>query len=191
MNVRIDGRGRAGVLDVLDGFGHFGVARSALAGTRAVQRYLNAFAEAMGVPEIAEDGVWGCATERRLDRVVKWYYTRAGSTPAAAGVVLGAGPVAATLFLRGVPPYDGLSTAEIAEAQLGWNGWAAAGKPCSGSRTGTVATPDTSADPPTEGEDVVVPPSASNSATLRYVGMAAAGAVLAVGIWWLWKRRQG
>ncbi|MFH1474871.1 MAG: hypothetical protein ABIG85_03330 [Chloroflexota bacterium] len=190
MNVQIDGRGRAGVLDVLAGLDGFGAVRAPLAGARAVQKYLNAFAEGMGAAEIDEDGVWGCATERRLDRVVKWYYARIGKTPAAAGVVLGAGPVAALAFLRGVPPYEGVSADEVAEAQIGWNGWVASGKPCGGSRTGTP-TPDASDDPASTAEGVGDVTVAGGSSTLRYVGMAAAGAVLAIGIWWIWKRRQG
>lgn len=107
-------------------------------GVGKLQRYLNNFAARAGFAPLGVDNKYGGCTHLALKKFATWYSKLPGSTLLYVGDTMfnSMGPLAVAQFLApGVPPYAGLTGAELAEASTGWAEWVKAGSPACGSAT--------------------------------------------------------
>ncbi|MBU2649275.1 hypothetical protein KKI24_31500 [bacterium] len=169
-----------------------GASRPPREGVRIVQKRLNAFAAEMRLAEISEDGIWGCDTNTRLIRTIAWYSEKTGNNYRSRG---NAGPIAAILFFTTVPLIPRIMADDLADAEVGYMAWLAAGKPCGGTGKPTdIGTDAEAAAAEAEAARIAAGGGgdlATTSGVGRYALFAAGGLVLALGLWWVWKRRQG
>ena len=158
------------------------------AGAGALQKYLNNFAERAGFAPLEVDNKYGGCTHGTTKAFAKWYAGLAGSTLKYAGdeAFERMGPMAVSAFLLSVPPYTGLSGTELADAQLGFAEWVAAGRPACGSSIDTaddVLLTDGGAVHTDGGgvttEEIIAPPQARKLGTIGWVLIGVA--VVAVG----------
>ncbi len=156
-------------------------------GAGAVQRFLNNFAERAGFAPLGIDNKYGGCTHGTLKAFVKWYASLQGATLRYPGdaVFEAGGPLVVASFLASVPPYSGLTAALIADAQVAFTEWVAAGRPACGSSIDSaddVLLTDGGAVHTGEGgvtvEEIIAPPQARKLGTLGWVLIGVAAVVV-------------
>jgi len=122
-------------------------------GVTVLQTYLNNFAEQAGFAPLSTKGQYGGCTHAALKKFCKWAGPLYGLVYVGDALVDSAGPMIVVAFLKNaIPPYAGLSAANMLEADTGFKEWKAAGSPACGVSTGGG---DETAKTDTVGGDIV------------------------------------
>ena len=126
-----------------EGLGEFG-ALAVHAGVTVLQKYLNNFAEQASFAPLSTKGQYGGCTHTALKKFCKWAGSLYGLAYVGDATVDSAGPMIVVAFLKNaIPPYAGLSDANMLDAAAAFTEWKAAGAPACGTTSGVGSGDET------------------------------------------------